>query len=164
MAFNCDYLLAYLAQLGINTTTIEHPPLRTVEESKSLRPEIEGGHVKNLFLKDKRKNYWLLTALESTIIDLKQTAQLLEAYKFSFANPDELMQFLGIIPGAVSPFAVINDTDKLVSVVLDERMVEVSPLNFHPLQNDRTTTITTPDFLNFLKATDHAPRIVRLPG
>lgn len=164
MLLNSENLLTMLGEFGIDTNTIEHQPLRTVEESRCLRGNIEGGHVKNLFLKDKKKRYWLLVTLEDTMIDLKATAALLDAQKFSFANSDELFEMLGIIPGAVSPLAVINDVNGLVSVVLDQRLVEVSPLNFHPLRNDRTTTIATRDFLKFLEAVNHPPRIIRVPG
>jgi Ala-tRNA(Pro) deacylase len=158
------YLLSYLEQLGISTSTVEHEPLRTVEDARRARTDQPGGHVKNLFLKDKNKRFWLLVALEDTSIDLKATAQLLEAQKFSFASADELADILGIVPGAVSPFAVINDELRQVSVVLDQRLLEVSPLNFHPLRNDRTTTIATSDFLKFLTEVNHPPRSVLLPA
>jgi len=138
--------------------------LRTVEDAQRARGDLPGGHVKNLFLKDKNKRFWLLVALEDTSIDLKATAQILEAQKFSFANADELQSILGILPGAVSPFAVINDELRQVSVVLDERLLEISPLNFHPLRNDRTTTITTSDFLKFLDRVEHPPRSILFPA
>jgi Ala-tRNA(Pro) deacylase len=163
MSFDYEGLMARLKELDISTSTVEHPPLRTVEEAQRLRGDLPGGHVKNLFLKDKRRNYWLLVALEDAVIDLKATAAMLEAQKFSFASAEELDQMLGIIPGAVSPFAVINDQDERVSLVLDERLIECSPLNLHPLRNDRTTAIATNDFLKFLDATKHKPRLVRLP-
>ena len=160
MAFTAEQLLARLEELGIRTTTAGHPPLMTVEDSKRLRGELPGGHVKNLFLRDKRKKFWLLTTLEDLSIDLKAMAQKLGAGKFSFANAGELERTLGIAPGAVSPFAIINDAAGAVSVVLDRRMLEFSPLNFHPLRNDRTTTIATADFLRFLDAVAHRPMIL----
>ena len=160
MTFTAEKLLNTLDELGIATNTIEHVPLRTVEEARQLRIELDGGQVKNLFLKDKKKKYWLLVALEDTIIDLKKTAKLLGTQKLSFASAEELHESLGIVPGAVSPFAVINDINNKVSVVLDERLVKVTPLNFHPLRNDRTTNITTKDFLKFLEIQNHAPIIV----
>ncbi len=164
MLSKSEQLMTMLADLGILTNTIEHPPLRTVEEAQRLRGHIVSGHVKNLFLKDKKKRYWLLVALEDTSVDLKVTAALLEAQKFSFASAEELQTILGIVPGAVSPLAIINDTDSLVSVVLDKRLLEISPLNFHPLRNDRTTAIATNDFLKFLEAVKHAPQIIDIPG
>jgi len=164
MPFDCDGLMAKLSELGISTNTVEHAPLRTVEEARRLRGDLPGGHVKNLFLKDQKRNFWLIVTLEEATVDLKATAAVLDAKKFSFANPAELDQLLGIVPGAVSPFAVINDQEGLVSLVLDERLLDFSPLNFHPLRNDRTTAITPPDFLKFLSATAHEPRLIRIPS
>ena len=105
MPFNETQLFNIFDKLGIKTTTVEHPPLKTIEEAKQLRVELSGGHVKNLFLKDKKKHYWLLVALEDTSIDLKQMAKTLGTQKLSFANAEELYENLGIVPGAVSPFA-----------------------------------------------------------
>ena len=139
---------------------MEHPPLKTIEEAKQLRVELSGGHVKNLFLKDKKKHYWLLVALEDTSIDLKQMAKTLGTQKLSFANAEELYENLGIVPGAVSPFAIVNDTNNLVTVVLEEQLIKTNPLNFHPLRNDRTTNIATKDFLKFLEIQNHLPIVV----
>jgi Ala-tRNA(Pro) deacylase len=164
MPFDEQYLISFLDRLGIKTSTVEHEPFFTVEDAQRARGDLPGGHVKNLFLKDKNKRHWLLVALEDTPIDLKSTAQLLDAQKFSFASADALAEFLGITPGAVSPFAVINDTAGQVRVVLDQRLLEISPLNFHPLRNDRTTTISTEDFLKFLDEVKHPPRSVLLPA
>jgi Ala-tRNA(Pro) deacylase len=156
-----DELLAHLETLGIACTTSTHPPLRTVEDSKRLRGELPGGHVKNLFLRDKRGQHWLLTTLEDTRVDLKAMAQRLGAAKFSFASAEQLAALLGIEPGAVSPLAVINDTSRKVTVVFDEAMLAKDPLNVHPLRNDRTTTIATADLLRFLSACGHAPLVLR---
>jgi Ala-tRNA(Pro) deacylase len=156
-----DELLAHLESLGIVSTTSTHPPLRTVEDSKRLRGELPGGHVKNLFLRDKRGRHWLLTTLEDTRVDLKAMAQRLDAAKFSFASAAMLGELLGIEPGAVSPLAVINDADGKVTVVFDEAMLARDPLNVHPLRNDRTTTIATADLLKFLSACGHAPLVLR---
>jgi Ala-tRNA(Pro) deacylase len=156
-----DELLAHLNALGIDAKTSTHPPLRTVEDSKRLRGALPGGHVKNLFLRDKRSRYWLLTALEDARIDLKRMAQRLDAAKFSFANAEALKILLGIEPGAVSPLAVINDTEGKVTVVFDEAMLTRDPLNVHPLRNDRTTTMATADLLRFLESCGHRPMVMR---
>lgn len=156
-----DELLAHLESLGIVGTTATHPPLRTVEDSKRLRGALPGGHVKNLFLRDKRGRHWLLTTLEDTKVDLKAMAQRLDAAKFSFASTEALGALLGIEPGAVSPLAVINDTGGKVTVVFDEAMLARDPLNVHPLRNDRTTTLATADLLKFLSACSHAPLVLR---
>ena len=164
MQADSQRLMILLDELGIATTTVEHPPLRTVEDSRRLRGNLKGGHVKNLFLKDKKGGYWLLAALERTLIDLRAAAALLQAPRFSFANEAELDRMLGIVPGAVSPFAAINDVDGRVCVVLEQRVLDVALLNCHPLRNDQTTTIATGDLLRFLEAVGHPPRIIHLPG
>jgi len=164
MVFDSEYLMDRFKELGLATTTVEHPPLRTVEEAQRLRGDLPGGHVKNLFLKDKQKSYWLVVVQEDASVDLKALAAQLDAGKFSFASAEELNKILGIIPGAVSPLAVINDVEGKVTVVLDKRLVDVSPLNFHPLRNDRTTAINVEDLLTFLKAINHAPRVASIPA
>lgn len=164
MGVDSEKLMLVLDELGIVTTTVEHPPLRTIEDSRRLRGNLKGAHVKNLFLKDKKGGYWLLAALEHTLIDLRAAAALLQAPRFSFANEEELDRILGIAPGAVSPFAAINDTDGYVRVVLDQRVLEADLLNCHPLRNNRTTTIATNDLLRFLEAIGHPPRTIHLPG
>jgi Ala-tRNA(Pro) deacylase len=156
-----DELLAHIESLGIASTTSTHPPLRTVEDSKRLRGTLPGGHVKNLFLRDKRDRHWLLTTLEDAKVDLKAMAQRLGAGKFSFASAERLNALLAIEPGAVSPLAAINDTGGQVTVVFDEAMLAHDPLNVHPLRNDRTTTIATADLLKFLSACGHAPLVLR---
>jgi Ala-tRNA(Pro) deacylase len=157
-----DALLARLDSLGIASSTVDHPPLRTVEESKRLRGDLPGGHIKNLFLRDKRSRFWLLTTLEDRSIDLKAVAKQLDAGRFSFANEQQLLEHLGITPGAVSPFAAINDDAGAVTVVLDEALLAHDPLNLHPLRNDRTTAIAAKDLVRFLEACDHAPRVLAL--
>jgi Ala-tRNA(Pro) deacylase len=163
MPIDSQQLIALLDDLGIAHTTVEHPPLRTVEDSRRLRGNLAGGHVKNLFLKDKKGGYWLLAALEHTTVDLRVAATLLGAPRFSFAKAEELAQLMGIIPGAVSPFAVVNDVDGRVRVALDQSLLDLPLLNFHPLRNDCTTTIASADLLKFLAAVDHPPQIIRLP-
>ena len=155
-------LYAALEQLGIAVTVTHHPVVRTVEESKRLRGEVAGGHAKNLLLRNKRGELWLVVALEDTNVDLKGLAAKLQSGRLSFANGEQLEAALGIGAGAVSPLAVINDSAGRVRVVLDPRMLEVDPLNFHPLRNDATVTIATKDFLRFLSAQHHAPLEVTL--
>lgn len=162
MAFDTKFLMERLDQLGIKTNTVEHPPLRTVEESKQLRGKLPGAHVKNLFLKDKSKQYWLIVAQEDTSINLKELAATLGAGKFSFASADDLLQILGITPGSVSPLAAINDVEGKVKVVIESRLMNASPLNFHPLRNDLTTAISVQDFMEFLKDVDHTPQMIEL--
>jgi Ala-tRNA(Pro) deacylase len=157
-----DDLLATLADLGIATSTVSHPPLRTVEEAKRLRGALPGGHVKNLFLRDKRLRFWMVVTLEDRAVDLKALARTLDGGRFSFANAQQLGSLLGIAPGAVSPFAAINDVAGAVTVVLDAALLAIAPLNLHPLRNDRTTAIAPGDLLRFLEHCGHAPRIMAL--
>ena len=156
-------LLSVLAGLGIVTRTVEHPPLRTMDDSRRLRGALPGGHAKSLFLKDRKGGYWLLVALEQTRVDLRLAATLLQAPRFSFASEADLARLLGIVPGAVSPLAVVNDSLGEVCVVLEQRVLENGLLNCHPLRNDRTMAIATGDLVRFLEQVGHPPRVIDLP-
>lgn len=155
-------LFARLDALNIATTTHEHPPLHTVEESRRLRGALPGGHCKNLYLRDKKKRNWLLVTLEDREVDLKAVSTVLGAGRLSFGSADRLMEFLGVTPGSVTPFALINDREQRVTVVLDEAMLKVDLLNYHPLVNTATTAIAPDDLLAFIRAGGHEPQIVAL--
>jgi len=162
---NSDRLFAFLDNLGIAYKTVKHPPLFTVEQSRSLRGQIPGGHTKNLFLRDKKYAITLVVALEDAEIDLKGLHRRLGAAgRFSFGSPDLLRETLGVEPGAVTPFGAINDESCRVSVVLDTSMMECEILNYHPLVNTMTTSIARDDLVKFLEATSHVPRIERVSG
>lgn len=158
-----DALMARLDELGIGTRTYLHAPVFTVEEAQSLRGSLPGGHTKNLFLKDKKGGLWLVVAREELAVDLGALAKALGAPRFSFASSELLAATLGVPPGAVTPFALINDAGARVRVVLDEGMMALDPLNFHPLRNDRTTAITPADLVGFLRACGAEPAILPLP-
>ena len=160
MAATPEDLMARLDELGIATETHRHPPLFTVEESKALRGALPGGHCKSLFLKDKKGALFLVVTLEDRAVDLKWLRGRLGAKTLSFGRPELLMELLGVIPGAVTPFAVINDTQGRVTVYLDHAMLECSPLNYHPLTNEATTAISPGDLTTFLEACGHAPRVI----
>ena len=156
-----DELFAYLDSLGIAHKTVTHPPLFTVEDSRAGRGAIPGAHTKNLFLRDKKGTPYLVVALESAVIELKSLHRLLGASgRFSFGSADLMREFLGVEPGSVTPFAAINDKALRVTVVLDAAMMAHEVLNFHPLVNTFTTTISREGLVQFLKATRHEPRIV----
>jgi len=157
-----EQLLARLAELAIAHRTVSHPPVFTVEESKALRGELPGGHVKNLFLRDKKGAMWLVVAEEDRKIDLKALAARIGAGKVSFASPDRLMRHLGVVPGAVTPLGLINDRDHEVRVVIDAGLLAHDPVNVHPLTNDRTTALSPRDLLRFIEACGHRPEIVDL--
>jgi Ala-tRNA(Pro) deacylase len=155
-------LMSRFAKLGIETQTREHPPVHTVEEARSLRGQIPGGHCKNLFLKDEKGAVWLIVCLEDARIDLKTVPAKIGSRRLSFGKPPLLMDLLGVEPGSVTPFGLINDTGNRVTVILEERMMQEPLLNYHPLSNDATTTISSADLLAFIRSCGHEPRIVAL--
>ena len=158
-----DELLAFLDGLGISVSTIRHPPLFTVAQSQSLRGGIEGAHTKNLFLKDKKGAYFLVTVEENAVVDLKTIHSLIGASsRVSFGKPEALMELLGVAPGAVSVFGAFNDAGGRVKVILDEAVVREETINAHPLTNEATTSIRRDDLLAFLKATGHEAHVLKV--
>lgn len=160
-----DQLLARLAELGIATQTKDHAPVFTVEESQGLRGELPGGHIKNLFLRNRKEDMWLVTVEESRRVDLKALGEKLTgetggAAKLSFGSADRLMTYLGVVPGAVTPFAVINDKNRKVKMVLDKHLLDCHPVNAHPLVNFKTTAIAPQDLVKFLEAEGHKPQLL----
>lgn len=157
-------LLERLATLGIATETVEHPPVFTVAESASIKAAIPGAHSKNLFVKDKKGRLFLITAKGETAIDLKRVHEAIGASgRLSFGSADQLREVLGVEPGSVTPFAVINDTQGRVTMILDADLMEHERVNFHPLVNSMTTGVSREDLLVFLRATSHEPLILHLP-
>lgn len=155
-------LFTFFEELGIVTRTFEHEPVFTVDEAKKVHDKIPGGHCKNLFCKDEKGVLWLIVALEDSTIDLKAAPAKIGSRRLSFGKPELLMEVLGIAPGSVTPFSLVNDTQARVNVILDEAMMKRDQLNFHPLKNDATTTIAAADLLTFIKACGHNPRIVEV--
>jgi len=156
-------LHARFQTLGIAWQTTEHPPLFTVEDSKALRGELPGGHVKNLFVRDKKKRLWLIVAQEDRTVDLKGFKKRLGAQgSLSFGSPDLLMEVLGVSPGSVTPLGLINDTDRRVTPILDEGLMAHDAINVHPLRNDATTTLARDDLLAFIRDCGHDPQVMNL--
>ena len=156
-------LLEYLDSLGFETHTIDHEPLFTVSDSKQVTQDWSGGHTKNLFMKDKSSNYFLLTAEQDTEIDLKSLHKLIGAKgRLSFGKPDMLLELLGVIPGAVTTFGLINDRESKVKFALDSRLTSYDTINCHPLTNEATTNIKYKDLITFIKSTNHDIQIVDL--
>ena len=153
-------LFAFLEKLGIKTKTFDHEAVFTVEQAKKVQDDIPGGHCKNLFCKDEKGVLWLIIALGDAVIDLKAAPSKIGSRRLSFGKPELLMEVLGIEPGSVTPFSLINDKANRVNIILDQAMMMQDPLNFHPLKNDATTTIAAADLLAFIKACGHNPRIV----
>ena len=159
-----EQLFERLDALGITTRTVEHPPVFTVQEAQRLRGQLAGGHCKNLFLRNKKGKMWLVVCNEESTVDLKALAKRLGAGRFSFGSPHRLMEHLGVIPGAVTPLAIINDHDGAVKVVIERSLLQHEALNCHPLDNARTSTIGTADLVRFLEAEGHAPEVFDLPA
>lgn len=148
-------LFALLDQLGIRTTTVTHAKVFTVAESQLVKAELPGGHTKNLFMKDKNGQLVLISALGSSQLALNQAHRVLGTQRLSFTDAPLLWDALGVTPGSVTGFAVLNDQAKRVRFVLEEALLAHETLNFHPLRNDMTTSISRDDFLGFAEATGH---------
>ena len=146
-----DELIKILNDRGFTYFIKEHAPLFTVEDSKELRGQIEGAHSKNLFLKDAKANFFLISIEESASIDLKKTMQQIQSKKLSFAKPDYLKDILGIKPGSVSPFALLNDTKKQVKFYLDRSFLDSERINFHPLINTATINISPQNLIELIE-------------
>jgi len=160
-----NQLFTYLDRLGIAHQTVQHPPVFSVDEARTLRGKVAGGHTKNLFLRDKKGALFLVVAPEDAAIELKSLHRRLGASgRFSFGPAELMRETLGVEPGSVTPFAVINDRAGRVTVVLDAAMMLQQTLNFHPLVNTGTTSISRDGLLRFLEATGHRPRIEPISG
>ena len=156
-------LFRRLDELGIAHETMDHAPVFTVEEARRLRGRIEGAHSKNLFVRDKKENHWLVSCLSERQLDLKWLANELGTKRLTFCSERRLTGYLGIRRGAVSPFAVLNDVGGLVRVALDAELIDGGPLNFHPLDNAMTTTVSKAGLLRFLEAERHPAHVIRFP-
>jgi len=156
-------LLARLDELGIEIAMHRHPPLHTVEESRALRGSMPGSHIKNLFLRDKKRKRWLVTVPEDADVDLKALRHELAASgNLSFGSAELLGESLGVKPGSVTPFAVMNDTAGVVTMVLARAVLAAEPVNAHPLHNEATAAIAGDDLLRFLDACRHPPVMIDL--
>ena len=143
-------LFELLSVKEVDFQIYDHDPLFTVEDSEKLRGEISGAHTKNLFLKNKKNNFFLFSCDENAKVDLKKFSLSIDAKNLSFANEKYLDKYLGIKPGSVSPFALLNDKENIVEFYLDEKITKSEIINFHPLINTTTISIKTNDFINFI--------------
>jgi len=155
-----DEVIAALDKLGIANSTITHAPMRTVADSMALRDGVPGGYSKNLFLRNKKGIMIVVTMLEDRTINLAALGEKLNMGKLSFASPERMMKYLGVIPGAVTPLCVINDKNVVVTAVLDKALLEKDPLHFHPCYNNMTTTISADGLLKYMEAYHNKPLIV----
>lgn len=152
-----EEVLAKLSALGVEHRTVSHAPLRTVADSKTHRQNPEGGYSKNLFLRNKKGRMWLVTLHEDRMVDLRRLGAHIGAGRVSFASRERLMRHLGVVPGAVTPLAVINDHAKLVTAIIDSKLLGYDKVHFHPCDNALTTTLPSDGLLRFMRECDHAP-------
>ncbi len=157
-------LIAFLDRLGIAHKTVEHPAIFTVEEGRDHKKDMPGGHSKNLFLKDKKGKLTLATALSETQVDLIGLGKRIGAKgRLSFGKPELMTDTLGVIPGAVTPFTLVNESARALSqVILDEALFAHDPVWFHPLENTASTAISPDDLVRFVKACGFEPLILPL--
>ena len=145
-----DTLLNYLDNMDIAYQIKEHEAFHTVKDSEKKRDKLNGAHTKNLFLKNKKKQFFLFSCLENTNINLKKLSKKLSLGNLSFANSDYLFELLGVLPGSVTPFGLLNDFKNEVSFYLDYNTLSYKNINFHPLVNTSTLNLSLQDFMNFL--------------
>ena len=164
MSKSREDLFRFFDALGVKHRTVEHPPIFTVEEGRGFKASMPGGHSKNLFLKDKKDRLFLAVAHCDTKVDIVGYGRAAGAKgRLSFGRPELMTATLGVIPGAVTPFALINETSRaLVEVALDTRLMDWDAIWFHPLENTASTAISPADLMAFLKACGFAPRLVDL--
>lgn len=162
MTCDRERLLGRLGELGIAHETHEHAPVFTVEEAQAHTAHLPGGHCKSLFLKDKKDALWLLVCLDRRRIDMNRLAKALACPRLSFGKGELLEDVLGVTPGSVTPFALINDTQHRVQPLLDAAMLAHERLNYHPLTNTATTTIRASDLPRFIEACGHEVRVLDL--
>jgi len=155
-----DDLFALFDGLGIAHRTLEHAAVFRVGEGDEIKAALPGGHTKNLFLKDAKGQLWLVSALQDAAIDLKALPRAIGAARLSFGSAALMQATLGVTPGAVTAYGLINDTGHRIRFVLDAGLAASDPVNFHPLTNTATTAISQADFRRFLAALDIEPLIV----
>ena len=162
-----DTLTAKIESLGISVTSYCHPPLRTVADSKQFRDELltseaGGGHIKNLYLRDKKKRNYLAVIQEDKEVDLKALAEMLGAMRLSFGSEDRLLENLGVRPGAVSPLTMMHGARHDVIMGIDSDLLHSKQIYMHPLVNDRTLGMSGCDLMVFLQAFSITPIMLHL--
>lgn len=156
-----ELLFKTLEKLSIKSETFTHQPVFTCDEAMTIKHQLPPhAPIKNLFLKDKKKQFWLICALHSTQIQLKALAKFLPAQDLRFASAEDLLRHLDVTPGSVTPLALINDAGHVVNVILDQQIFEHPIIGIHPLSNDATTLLTPQDLQTFIKSCDNKVRIV----
>lgn len=155
-----DDLFAFFDAHGVSHRTLEHPAVFRVDEGHDIKAQLPGGHTKNLFLKDGKGQIWMVCALGETRIDLKRLPEVIGSARLSFGSAELMQEVLGVTPGSVTIFALINDREHRVKLVLDAAMLVPEPINFHPLTNTATTAVSQAGLKTFLKALDITAQVV----
>ena len=155
-----DDLFARLDELGIAYTTQWHEAVFTVDQSTQVKAMMPGGHTKNLFLRDKDDNIVLIAAEAHSQLKLNQLHRLIGTKRLSFGSPELMQEILGVTPGSVTAFALMNDTEGRVRFLVDAALMEHEPVNFHPLTNTGTTAVSREDFEKFVRATGHGFEVI----
>jgi Ala-tRNA(Pro) deacylase len=153
-------LFAFLDAHAIAHHTVRHPPVFTVTDGEAIKAGLPGGHTKNLFLKDRAGQLWLICAIAETEIRLNHTHRVIGAERLSFGRPDAMREALGVAPGSVTLFALVNDKARAVRLALDQALFAHEKVNFHPLSNDATTTISRDGMIAFLRGLGRNPLVV----
>lgn len=153
-------LFSFLDAHGVTHSTLDHPAVFRVGEGEAIKAQLPGAHTKNLFLKDAKGRLWLISASDSTRIDLKRLHPVIDSARLSFGSAELMEETLGVTPGSVTAFGLINDTQRRVRFVLDKTLAEAGLVNFHPLTNTATTTISREGFRTFLQAVGVEPLVV----
>lgn len=156
-------LLNLLDQHSIEYQLYQHEPAFTVAESDHLLQIIPGTHSKNLFVKDKKNKYFLISVPHNKKVDLTQLSKIIAHGRFSFTNADDLLHYLGLIPGSVTPYGLLNDLNRHVTFVLDKAFLNQAAINFHPLRNDMTISTSSEAFLKFCELVEHKPSVMEIP-
>lgn len=157
-------LTAFFDAHGIAHATLDHPPVFRVGEGEEIKKGLPGAHTKNLFLKDAKGRLWLISAADTTVIDLKRLHTVIGSARLSFGSAELLEETLGVTPGSVTAFALINDAEHRVTFVLDKVLAEADQVNFHPLANTATTTVDREGLRRFLAALGISPIVVDFPA
>ena len=155
-----EAIMAVLERLDISFSTHHHPPLRTVEDSKQFRDGMAGAHIKNLYMRDRKKKNFLVVADEDRAIDMKTLNGWIGCDRLSFGSADRLFEMLGVRPGAVSPLTLINDPDQAVRLVIDAKILQDGIIYVHPLVNDITLGISPDGLRRFFQHSGHDPMVL----
>ncbi|KQR51536.1 prolyl-tRNA synthetase associated domain-containing protein [Brevundimonas sp. Leaf168] len=159
-AFDRETLTVWLKANGVDHATHDHPAVFRVEEGLDLKADLPGAHTKNLFLKDHKGRLWLISARQDTVIDLKRAAAVMGSGRLSFGNETLMWETLGVRPGSVTALGLINDIDRRVTFVLDQRLWDADIVNFHPLTNTATTALDQSAFRRVLALLEREPVVV----